>query len=374
MRKLLVAFCALLVASAQGAEPGVTGSAIVLGQSAAFTGPAAQLGLDMNAGARAYFKTINDSGGVHGRRIELLTRDDAYNPDRAEENTRAFIEQDNVFALFGYVGTATSTAALPTFSGADVPFIAPVTGESSMREPFNRSIFNMRASYVDETEKLVEHLYTIGIHRIAVFYQNDAYGYAGLDGVNRAMAKRKLLLVASSSADTNSVEVTRAGDALMADRPDAIIQICSYSTCAALIKAMRARGYGGQFLNVSFVNGKALLELLGPQALGVIVSQVVPFPWGATIPLQREYTIAMKQLGVAELGFGSMEGFIAAKVFVEALRRAGINPTRTKLVTALEGMTDFDVSGFKVSFDPKNHAGSRFVDITLIGRGGRFVR
>jgi ABC-type branched-subunit amino acid transport system substrate-binding protein len=362
------------LAGAVHAERGVTPSAIVIGQSAALTGPAAELGHDMSAGARAYFKQVNDSGGVHGRRIELIARDDGYDADRAEQNTRTLIEQDKVFALFGYVGTATSNAAMPIFSAADVPFFAPFTGASSLREPFNRNIFNLRAGYTDETEKLIEHLHTIGIQRIAVFYQNDAYGYAGLDGVNRALAKRKLQLVASSAVDRNSADVSQAAEVLLAARPDAIVQIGAYSACAALIKSMRARGYGGQFLNVSFVGSKALLALLGEQGIGVIVSQVVPFPWGATITLQREYAAAMKQAGISELGFGSMEGFIAAKVFVEGLRAAGPNPTRKKFVEALEGMRDLDLGGFKVSFSPKDHSASRFVDITLIGRGARFVR
>jgi ABC-type branched-subunit amino acid transport system substrate-binding protein len=377
MRSFLMAVCALvcafLCAMPARAEPGVTPSKIVLGQSAAFSGPAAQLGRDMNAGAMAYFKTVNDNGGVYGRRIELVTRDDGYEAARAEQNTRALIEQDGVFALFGYVGTPTSNAAVPVFTAAEVPFFAPFTGSNSLREPFNRNIFNLRASYFDETERLVQHLVTLGIERIAVFHQNDAYGQAGLEGVKRAMDRRKLKLAATAQVERNSSDVSAATQALLEAKPEAVIQISAYTSCAALIKSLRARGYGGQFLNVSFVGTTALSNLLGTQGQGVIVSQVVPSPWGSMTTLQREYAAAMKRAGADELSFGSMEGYLAAKVFVEGLRRAGDNPTRKKLVAALESMNDYDAGGFKVSFGPNHHAASSYVNVTMIGRDNKMV-
>ncbi len=369
---LVLAACALNVLPLR-AETGVSSAEVVLGQSAAFSGPAAQLGIDMNNGASAYFDAINAQGGVHGRRIVLKKRDDGYEADRAAKNTREFIETDNVFALFGYVGTPTSNAALPIFTQAGVPFIAPFTGANSLREPFNRNIVNLRASYDNETEKLVEHLVTTSVTKIAVFHQNDAYGNAGLAGVKRAMGKRNLPVVAIATVERNSTDVQAAMTTLMAARPDAIVQVSAYASSASLIKEMRRAGYGGQFLNVSFVGSKALADALGKDGAGVIVSQVVPFPWGASTPVQREYAQSMRVAGMTP-NFGTMEGFLAAKMFVEALRRAGPAPSRDKLIAAFDTMRDHDLGGFKLNFGPNDHNGSHFVEMTIVTSDGRFIR
>lgn len=374
MRLFFLAMIGLLANAIAQAEPGITPTQIVIGQSAAFTGPAGQLGLNMNAGAKVYFKLLNERGGVHGRTIELKTRDDGYEATRAAANTRALIEQDKVFALFGYVGTPTSNAALPIFTEAKVPFFGAFTGADSLRAPFNRYIFNLRASYFDETERLVEHLVTTSTTRIAVFYQNDAYGKAGLEGVTRAMERRKLAVIASTTVERNSTDVAQAVAAMQAAKPDAIVQISAYASCAALIKGLRQTGYGGQFLNVSFVGSKALADALGKDGAGVIISQVVPSPWSEVLAVQREYLEAMKKAGTDDVNYGSMEGFLAAKVFVEGLRRAGENLTRERFIAALESMNEFDAGGFKISFGPQNHSASKFVDMTIIGSNGRFVR
>lgn len=357
-----------------GAETGVTDKTIVIGQSAAFSGPNAQLGNDMNLGARTYFQQVNERGGVFGRKIELRTRDDGYEPDRAKQNTIDFIRKDDVFALFGYVGTPTANAANPVFTEARVPFIGAFTGANSLREPFNRNIFNVRASYFDETERIVDQLVTTGVKNIAVFYQNDAYGKAGLEGMTRAMTRRNLKIAALATVERNSTEVAAAVKALSTANPQAIVQISAYSSCAALIKEMKKGGYTGQFVNVSFVGSKALANALGKEGAGVMITQVMPFPWSEVSPLQREYLSSMKKSGVPEMSFGSVEGFVAAKVFVEGLRRAGQDLTREKLVAALETMRDFDLGGYTVSFSPTNHNGSRFVEITMIGSNGKFVK
>ena len=375
MRTILICTALLLswFAPAQ-AEPGVTDKTIVIGQSAAFSGPNAQLGNDMNLGARTYFQQVNERGGVFGRKIELRTRDDGYEPERAKQNTIDFIQKDEVFALFGYVGTPTSNAANPIFTEAKVPFIGAFTGANSLREPFNRYIFNVRASYFDETERIVDQLVTTGVQSIAVFYQNDAYGKAGLEGVTRAMTKRNLKVAALSTVERNSTEVAAAAKELAAANPAAIVQIGVYSACAALIKEMRKGGYAGQFVNVSFVGSKALSDALGKDGAGVMITQVMPFPWSEVSPLQREYFSLMRKAGVPEMSFGSVEGFVAAKVFVEGLRRAGRDLTREKLIAAFEMMRDLDLGGFTVSFTPTNHNGSRFVEITMIGGNGKFVK
>ena len=205
--------------------------------------------------------------------------------------------------MFGYVGTTTSNAALPIFTQAKVPFFAPLTGAQSLREPFNRQIFNIRASYFDETEYLVERLVRTGLKNIAVFYQNDAYGNAGLAGVERALKKMNVEMIEVATFNRNSVDVAKAVEKLLPKRPDAIIQISAYASCAAYIKEMRKAGYTGQFYNVSFVGSKALADVLGKEGPGVVISQVVPFPWHAATPVVSEYTKIMNKAGIQDLNF-----------------------------------------------------------------------
>ena len=356
------------------AETGVTDTKILLGQSAAFSGAAAQLGIQMHAGAKAYFDLVNAQGGVYGRQIEIIQADDKYEADLAAANTRRLIDNDNVFALFGYVGTPTSNAALPIFTKARVPFFAPFTGAESLRQPFNRDVFNVRASYFDETEHLVERLVKTGIKKIAVFYQNDAYGRAGLAGVERALKLMKVDMVATATVERNSVDVKTAVAKILPTKPDAVIQISAYASCAAYIQSMKRAGYTGQFYNLSFVGSQALANTLGKDGPGVVISQVVPFPWHAATPVVAEYQKVMKKAGVNDFNFSSLEGFIAAKVFTEGLKRAGREVTRDKLIRALESINrnNFDAGGFDVNFSPTSHNGSKYVDMTVILKDARF--
>ncbi len=381
MHSQIVRFAALAAvlalagaARAQSVTPGVTPTAIVLGQSAAFTGPAAQLGIQMNAGVKVYFDQINAQGGIHGRRIELRTLDDKYEAKLAAENTRKLIEEDKVFALIAYVGTPTSSAALPIFTEAKVPFFGPFTGAQLLHDPLNRYIFNVRASYFDETEKIVEQLVSTGIRNIAVFYQNDNYGMAGLTGTERAMTRRKMKISATATVERNTVAVGDAVKKIGAAKPDAVVMISAYTSIAAFVREMKKAGYGGQFHNVSFVGSKALADSLGDDGHGVAISQVVPFPWSPTARVVKEYQASMKAAGIKDYNFSSLEGFIVAKAFTEGLRRAGRDLTRERLIVALESMSAVDLGDFIVGFGPSDRAGSQFVDLTIIGRGGRFIQ
>ncbi len=356
------------------AEHGVSATSILIGQSAALSGLSQQLGLEMRQGAKVYFDSVNAQGGVHGRKIELRSLDDGYEPDRAAANTKKLIGDDKVFALFGYVGTPTSNAALPLFTDASVPFIGAFTGAQSLRDPFNRHIFNVRASYFDETEKIVEHLSNLGMKNIAVLYQNDAYGKAGLAGVERALEKRQLKLTASATVERNKVEVEGAVKAISAAKPDAVVMVSVYKTAATFVKAMKKAGSVPQFYNVSFVGSIPLAKELGTDGPGVAISQVMPSPWSASVPVVREYQHLMTASGSSDYSFTSLEGFIAAKVLVEGLKRAGKDLTREKLTAALEGMSMADMGGFLVSFTPKNHNASSYVDLTVISKAGGFLR
>ena len=373
-RHLLAAAISLLLSAAVLAEPGVSDKEIVLGQSAALSGPAKELGSEMRSGALLYFEQVNTGGGVHGRRIRLQTLDDGYEPERAAANTRKLIEEEKVLALFGYVGTPTSLAAQPLFTEAKVPFVGAFTGAQALREPFNRYVFNVRASYFDETEKIVEQLTTTGIKQIAVFYQNDAYGKAGLAGVERAMTKRGLKIAATATVERNTVDVAKAVAALSATRPDAIVMVSAYTSVAAFVKGMKKAGSAAQFHNVSFVGSRPLAAALGDEGVGVAIAQVVPFPWSGTLPVTREYQAQARAAGAKDFSFTELEGYIAARVLVEGLKRAGRELTRERLVTALESLSRTDIGGFQVDYSSSNHNGSTFVDLTIIGRGGKFLR
>ena len=344
-------------------------SRIVLGQSAAFSGPAMQLGTQFHAGARLWFDQLNAKGGVGGRQVEIRHLDDGYEPDRCVANTEKLIK-DEVFALFGYIGTPTSLAALPLATSARVPFIAPFTGAMGLREPFKREAFHLRASYDDETALIVKQLIELSQNRIGVFYQNDAYGKAGLSGVTKALAARQLKPIAEGTVERNSEDVAAAVAKLAKSGAQAIVQIGAYKACAAFIRQARKAGYGGKFYNVSFVGTQALADELGKDGAGVVVSQVVPSPYNPARPVSREFVAAAKQQGRVQANFSSMEGYLAAKLFTEGLKRAGGKPTREALIAALESINE-DFGGYRVSFGPGNHVASKFVELSMLTGDGR---
>ncbi|KQO23920.1 ABC transporter substrate-binding protein [Acidovorax sp. Leaf78] len=346
---------------------------IVLGQSAAFTGPAAQLGVQFNQGAKLFFDQFNAQGGVGKRLVEIRTLDDGYEPERCAENTKKFIA-DDVFALFGYIGTPTSLAALPLFTQARLPFFGPFTGAEALRQPFNRLIFHVRASYYDETALIVRQLTNLGLKKIAVFYQNDAYGKAGLDGVTKALADLKLAPVATATVERNSVEVKAATDKLMAAKPDAVVQIAAYAGSAAFVRSARKAGFGGTFYNVSFVGTQALADELGKDGAGVVVSQVVPSPYQPSRQITREFLEAIKKGGdKVQANYSSMEGYLAARVFAEGLRQAqaGGKITRESFITGTEAIGSQAISGFPVAFSATSHAASKFVEMSMLTGDGR---
>ncbi len=356
------------------AEVGVTESEIRIGQFAAQTGPAAELGKRIQLGILAHFNFINAAGGVNGRKLTLVSRDDGYEPEKAAAAVKSLIEEEKVFALIGSVGTPTTLAAVPAINAAGIPLIGPFTGAQALREPFNRNLFHVRASYYDETERIVQHLSTVGIKKIAVFYQNDSYGKAGLEGVMRALGKRNLTPTATVTVERNSLDVAGPLAEIIKASPEAVIQISAYKSCAALIKQARAKSYGGQFFNVSFVGSKALAEELGDASAGVSISQVVPFPYIPSSAIVREYQQRMTEAGNKDFDFSSMEGFLAAKVLTEGLRRAGSkNLSRESFTSALESLHDYNMGGFTVNYSAKSHEGSRYTDMTIVGRGGKFV-
>jgi len=355
------------------AEKPMAADPIIFGQSAPLSGPAAQLGVDFNFGANLYFYEVNKEGGVHGRKIELRIFDDKYEPERTIENTQRLIQEDKVFALMGYVGSATSQAVLPLVNESGIPFLAAFTGSETLRAPFNPNVFNMRAGYFDETGAIVRHLSTLGMKRIAVFHENDANGKAALEGVERAVKSMGLSLVASGSVERNGIDVGKAVRDISAAQPQAVVMMAAYSGSVAFIREMQKLDSPPWLWNTSFVGSQVLARELEERGRGIQISQVVPFPWNANNALVRGYQKVLTEVK-GEPGFGSLEGYIAAKVVVEALRRAGSNPSRASFVKAMESLQPYDMGGYTIRFSPSNHNGSTYVDLTMITTGQKFVR
>jgi ABC-type branched-subunit amino acid transport system substrate-binding protein len=344
---------------------------IILGQSAAFTGPAAQLGIQFHQGAKVWFDQVNTQGGVAGKTIEIKTMDDGYEPDRCAENTRQLID-DDVFALFGYIGTPTSLAALPLVKKSQIPFIAPFTGAMGLREPMLKNVFHLRASYNDETALIVKQLTNLGLKKIAVFYQNDSYGKAGLDGTVLALGKLGLKPVAQATVERNSVDVTKAVQTLAVAAPDAIVQVSAYKSCAAFIRAARKAGFGGTFFNVSFVGTQALADELGKDGAGVVVTQVVPSPYNSARQISREFQAAIRQASGVQANYSSMEGYLAARLLTEGIEHQVSRPlTREGLAHGLENMGVYSMSGFDLRLSASNHVASNFVELSMLTGDGR---
>ena len=367
-----VLLCALAFFAGSASAQGVTADAITLGQSASLTGPMSELGAEMKAGAEAYFNAVNEAGGVNGRKINLLSLDDAGAPDRTKANTMKLINEEKVFALFGYTGAYSINPILPLVEKNKIPLFAPASGDLATREPVSRYVFNIRASYVEETEKIVEQLTRRGLTKIALFYQNDAYGRAGLAGLERALRQRKSNILIFGSTDRNSTNVASSAQTIAKSGAQAVIISAGANTASAFIKEMKKLGSGAQFCLLSSVGAKTLAAQLGDEGRGVEVSQVVPLPYSDSEPLGREY---LKRIGgPAKASFASLEGYIAANIFVEGLKKSGRTPTRESFIDALDKLGLIDLRGYRVKFSADNHNGSSFVDLTVLGTGGNYKR
>ena len=374
---LIRLFILLVAASFSGistAETGVTDQSILLGQSVALTGALGELGKEYQAGAQFYFDHINAHGGVSGRKIRLISLDDAYDVKKAVENTVKLVEQDRVFAIFGQFGTGLTQAALPLTTSAGVPLFAPYTGADVLRDNGNRYLFHIRASYGEETDKIVEQLVSTGMRDIAVVYQNDGFGKAGLQGAEQALARRKLKPVAVGPIEMPAVDIRAALEAVAKARPGAIVMITAGKPSVSFIREYLKTGQPAQFYALSVVSSRQLVRELGAASHGIAISQVMPSPWRTSNAVVREYQQVLARANYKEFSYTSLEGFIAAKIFVEALRRTGKDPTREKLVAALEGMRNFDAGGFVVDFGPKKHGGSSYVDLSILSKDGQFLR
>ena len=375
-RKTLIQLACLLVAGfflaitaaspSRAEEQGVTNQDIIIGMSNALTGPAAALGTGVKAGAMTYFQKINNAGGVNGRKIKVISYDDGYEPKRTIENTNKLIYGDKVFALFGYVGTPTATAAAPIINKEQMIFWGPFTGAAFLRTPVANNVFNVRGSYYDEAETQVAYLTEkLGKKKIGVFAQNDAYGLSVRLGVVKALKKRNLEIMGEGTYERNTENVDAGLDAVKAYNPDAVIMVGTYKAMAAFIKKAKAEGFNPIFLNVSFVGTAALVKELGGAGDGVIITQVMPSPHDSLLPFVRQYRQDMHATGNSEFDYTDLEGYVDAVVFVEALKKITGPLTRESFIAAAEKM-NATIGGLTFTFTAENHQAMSKIYLTKI--------
>ena len=374
MLTLMLSLAPMPDAAAQNTSAGADD--IVIGQSSALTGILGELGVANTRGSQAYFDHVNANGGVHGRSIRLITLDDGYDAGRAAANVKQLIETERAVALFGIVGIPANMAIMPMIEQAGILNFAPYSGSAVLRSPHNRLLFNVRASYVDEIEKIVEHLGIRGITNIGAVVQDNAFGAEGLSALEQALAKRNLRLSAKAGIRNDSSDVEQAAATLVQAKVQSIVLITVGKPSFDFVKAYnrQKRQQGTQFFALSVLGSQSAINALGKDGVGLIVAQVSPFPFSGTTALVREYQSVMRKAGVKEFSYPSMEGFLNAKILTEGLRRAGRNPNRESVIASLEAMGKVDFDGHIVQFSKANHQASRYVELTVISRDGRFLR
>ena len=369
---ILFAVTGALPASAD--EEGVTADMIWFGQAAALAGPSSALGQGMRHGILAAFEQVNAAGGIHGRKLKLISRDDGYDPDRSLYQTKRLLEQDKVFALIGAVGTPTAISTIPLSSAKNVPLIGPFTGAEFLRSPGIKNVINIRASYGAEAEAWIQHL-TEDLHftRIAIFYQDDSFGRDGLKGVKRALDKRGLELTAEGTFERNTRAVSSALRTIERAEPEAVVMVGTYGPCAEFIKLAHKRDFNPTFVNISFVGANALARELGAEGNGVIVSQVVPFPWDTSLQVVADYQAAEKAIDpTLTPDFVSLEGYLSGRLAAAALELIGPNPTREALLQTIKEVGRFDIGGNIITIGDKAIEEPPKVFLTVIQQDGTF--
>lgn len=368
------------LAAAAAAEVGVTDSTVSIGMSSPFSGPNGAYGQEMKEAIAAYFGHLNRTGGVNGRKLELVALDDGYETERTVANTKKLIDEHKVFALLQYYGSSPTTQAMnDVFGPARVPLVGTISGAGTIRQsprenPNNRYMFNVRASYADETDAIINQLVSLGLTNIAVFYQNDGFGLSGLEGVTAALKKHNVTPSAVGTVERNSLDVDAAVKAIAKANPQAVVMVTLFKPTAAFVKAMRKIGQNPQFMTLSPVGADLLANELGKDARGIGISQVMPYPFNDTTPVVREYQRLLQAQKKTGYSYYGIEAYVTAKVLVEAIRKCGKDLNREKLVQTLESMANMDVGGYRVNFNANERSGSKYVDLTVIGSGGRVLR
>lgn len=366
MKKFVLAVAAALA-------PAWALSQIVIGQTAGITGIVAAGVKETTEGAKLWIDHINAKGGVNGQKIELVSMDDKFDPKTAGANAKVLIEEKNVLALFLCRGTPHSEAIIPLTEQYGVPLIAPSTGAMVLHQPVKRYVFNVRATYQREAEKAVTHLHTLGVNRIAVIYADDSFGADGLEGARKGFQKAGFEPLAIIKADRIKPDYASIIPAVTSKDAQAIVWVASGNAVADGVKALRAAKSAAQVVTLSNNASSGFVKSLGNDARGVIVTQVFPYERSYAYGFIKE-AIALAKPKNVDLTPAMLEGYAAAKVLVEGLRRAGPKPDRQKLFTALENMRNFDIGGLEISYGPDDHTGLDFADLSIIGIDGKFKR
>ena len=357
-----------------GAFVGNAQAQIVIGQTAGFTGPVAAGVKETTDGAKLYFDSVNAKGGVHGQKIELVSMDDKFDPKLAAENARKLIEEKNVLALFLTRGTPHTEAIIPLLDKYGVALVGPSTGAMVLHQPVRKHIFNVRATYQHEAEKAVAHLSSIGITRIAVVLADDSFGADGLAGAEKGLVAAKLKAAVVERFNRSKPDFSTIAPKIAKTESQAVIMVASGQAVMDGIKAFRAAGSAAQIVTLSNNASGGFIKSLGSNARGVIVTQVFPSERSIAYGMVKEAMELMQARKSGELSPAMLEGYAAAKVLVEGLRRAGPKPTREKLQAALEGIRKFDLGGLEVTYGPDDHTGLDFADLSIIGSDGKFMR
>ncbi|WP_423199474.1 ABC transporter permease [Cupriavidus sp. H19C3] len=366
---------AVQIVAMQGAsaDPGVSRTAFRIGQSAGVTGPVAGSVKEQIAGAQVYLNTVNAAGGVGGRKIELVTYDDGFDARRTPDNVRKLIQDEKVFALFMVRGTPQNESILPIIAAEKIPLVAPLTGAITLHRPVNRYVFNVRAKYQDEVARAINHLATSGMNRIAIFYANDGFGQDVYEGFTTALQARGVQPAGTASYARPMGDIGAGVASVHKANPQAVLVIGSGSEAARIIREMKRAGSEAQFVTLSNNAADSFIKELAEDGRGLIITQVVPGTNSSQMTLASEYRSLARRQNVEPTNAG-MEGFMSAKVLVEGLRRAGPEPTREKLVAALEALRDFDLGGILISYSPTRHTGSSFVEMSIVSSTGKLIR
>lgn len=352
---------------------------IVVGQVVPLSGVLESTGKQMALGVKLWFDHVNASGGINGQKVKLVVADDGYKLEETVAQTKALIAKENPVALIGYAGTANISELLKqgVLEKAGIPLIAAYTGGEPLRTPFNPWIFHIRAGYADETSHMIDHLATLGIKRVAVFFQDDAFGRSGLAGVEKSATKYGTEIVAKAGYDRMTANVGDAIKLVAKAKPNAVIMIGTNVPIAAFIKGYREAGGEGMLMSISVVNPAELVKLAGINNVrGLAITQVVPFPYTGVSPLVKEFNDVFKKYAPpgTTVSYTVFEEFVGAKILTEGIRRAGKNPTASTVLQSLQSLGRLELGGFSVNFSRDNRFGSSFVDIVVVGAEGRLLK
>jgi len=366
-RIVMVAALAGLLAPGAKAEDGISKTAVTLGQSLAMTGPGAALAVPFAQGARLYFERVNAGGGVNGRKIELVTLDDAGNPDTTVANTKKLLDQ-KVFSLFGYYGSPQVTAANPLLKDTDILLFAPMAGADELRGSLYPNVYSVRPGYSEEAAVITRHAETLGMRKLAILHARDPESLAALDSAERTMGGLGANLVAKSPFSGGSVATSV--DQVLGKKPESVLVISDASGAANAVRDLRAKGFRGPIYGFSTTGESLLAEQLGTVGAGVVVVRVTPKSDNAKSILVRDLQTDAQAAKLGKPNVYMLEGYIAAWTYTEALRKAGKDPTRAKLRKAVDGLQDLNLGGFRVHFDG-DRVGSKLVELSLIDAMGR---